>query len=67
MKWSTEQPREPGYYWIAESGEKPQLVEVNVVSDSHNMMYVLLPGDENWYPLGMWHGALWVGPLPLPE
>lgn len=67
MKWSTDKPIEPGYYWIAEAGEKPLMVEVNVESDSHNLMFVLLPGDDERYPLAIWNGALWMGPIAVPE
>ncbi len=67
MKWSTEKPKEPGYYWIAEAGEKPHAVLVEIESDSHSMLFVLLPGDKEKYPLEIWNGALWMGPVPMPE
>lgn len=67
MKWFKETPREPGFYWIAEAGGIPHVVEVNIEHDSHNMIYVLLPGDDHKYSLEFWEGALWMGPLRLPE
>jgi hypothetical protein len=58
-----QKPVDPGFYWLAEEGEKPQIVEVCVESDSHNMFSVLLPGHDYKYPLGFWEGALWFRPL----
>jgi hypothetical protein len=66
MRWTTEKPSEPGYYWIAEANEQLHIVQIGIVSNSHNMMYVLLPGDNEKYLLGVWEGALWMGPLPIP-
>ncbi len=64
MKYpSLPKPTDPGFYWLAEAGEEPHLVEVCIESDSHNMFYVLIPGDEQKHPLDLWSGALWFGPL----
>lgn len=67
MKWDTMPPTDPGFYWIAEAGEQPRIVEVNVASNSHKMVEIMLPGDEMRYPVAIWAGALWCGPLEAPE
>jgi len=67
LNWSTLPPTDPGFYWIAEADEKPHIVEIGIESDSHNMLYVLLPGDDKKCPLDMWSNALWCGPLEHPE
>ncbi len=56
-------PTDPGFYWLAEAGEEPHIVEVCIESDSHNMFFVRLPDDDHKYPLAIWEGALWFGPL----
>lgn len=60
-------PADPGFYWLAEQDEQPHLVEVDVESDSHGMLFVRLPDDDHKYPFEMWPGALWCGPLKSPE
>ena len=67
LKWNTLPPTDPGFYWIAEAGEQPHIVQVNITSDSHNMVEIMLPGDEITYPVEIWVGALWCGPLKSPE
>lgn len=67
MKWSNTKPTEPGYYWLAEANERPHIAEIGIESDSHNMLYVLLPGDDTKYSIEMWSGALWCGPLIHPK
>ncbi len=67
MNWFKKYPTEPGFYWVVEAGEDPHIVEVGIESDSHRMLYVLLPGDTEKYPLEMWNKALWHGPLASPQ
>ncbi len=67
LRWSTQPPTEPGYYWIAEDGMQPHVVQVDIISDSNNMLEILLPGDDRKYPVEVWNGALWCGPLRSPE
>jgi hypothetical protein len=56
-------PTEPGFYWLAEKGEPPFIVEVNVEPDSHGMFFVLLPGEDYKYPPDLWPHASWIGPV----
>lgn len=63
MNWFKAYPIDPGFYWVAEVGQDPYLVEVGVESDSHSMFYVLLPGDNRKYPIEIWKKAFWCGPL----
>ena len=67
LKWNTLPPTIPGFYWIAEGGEIPHIVQVDAALDARNKFEVLLPGDEMRYPPEMWAGALWCGPLISPE
>lgn len=66
MVWTKAKPREPGFYWVVEAGETPHIVEIDVIPDSHNMMSVLLPGDDQRAPIEIFDGALWHGPLEPP-
>ena len=63
LKWNTLPPTDPGYYWLAETGTQPHIVRVDVGSDSHKKVKVVLPDDDMKYPVEMWPGALWSGPL----
>jgi hypothetical protein len=56
-------PIGPGFYFVAEQGEQPHLVQIGIENDSHNMYYVLLPDDDYKYDLGLWENALWFGPI----
>jgi hypothetical protein len=56
-------PTNPGFYWLAESGERPHIVEVDVESDSHGMFFVQLPGEDHKYPPEIWPDASWIGPV----
>ena len=67
LKWSAMPPTDPGFYWLAEADEKPHIVEIAIESDSHNMLYVFIPGDDKKYLLNSWPKALWCGPLKSPE
>ena len=63
MQWSTKYPTLPGYYLVQEQDEEPTLVQVDVVDDSHDMFYILIPGDRRKYPLELWKDAFWYGPI----
>jgi hypothetical protein len=63
MKLSSDYPSDPGCYEIWEVDCEPFEVRVEVESDSHGLFYVLIPGDDHKYPLDLWQGALWFGPL----
>ncbi len=67
LRWSKNKPAANGFYWLAEAGMKPHIVEINQVDDSHDKRYVSLPGDNEQYPLSIYDDALWLGPLPDPE
>lgn len=56
-------PTDPGFYFIAEAGEQPHLVQVCVETDSYKMYFVFLPDEDYKYDLGLWHGAVWFGPV----
>ncbi len=56
-------PTESGFYFIAEAGEQPHLVQVCIENDSHNMYYVLLPVEDYKYHIILWDGALWSNPV----
>ena len=58
-----QRPDDPGFYWLAEPGKDPYLVEVCIEADSHNMFYVLVPGDDRHFAPDFWCDALWFGPL----
>ncbi len=63
MKWSSCYPTVPGYYLVVEDGIEPVLLKVDVESDSHNMFFATIPGEGHKYPLDLWQGALWYGPV----
>ena len=63
MIGSKPKPTVPGFYWVAEAGEEPHIVEVGVESDSNDLFFVTLPDDDYKYPLSIWNGALWFGPV----
>ena len=63
MNWTPAYPTEPGLYFVRENGGEPLLVLVEVEPGSHSLFYVLLPEDDNKYPLDFWKDALWSGPI----
>jgi len=67
LKWSDALPEAPGFYWVAEAKQKPHIIDIGIESDSHNMLYIFIPGDDKKYPLYMWPNVLWCGPLEHPE
>jgi hypothetical protein len=67
LKWNKLLPAVSGFYWLAEAGMQPHIVQVFVDSGSHKKIKVMLPGDEKKYPVDVWPGALWCGPLKSPE
>lgn len=56
-------PTDPGFYWVAGQEGEPRLVEVCIESDSFNLYYILLPGDDRKHALEDWPAAIWFGPL----
>lgn len=67
LKWNTSPPTDSGFYWLKEKGMLPHIVRVNVDLDPRNKVKVILPDDDMKYPVEMWTGALWSGPLKSPE
>ena len=63
MKWSSSYPDHPGYYLVREPNGMTYVVEVDVESDSHNLFYIRIPGDDHKHPLDLWQGASWCGPF----
>jgi hypothetical protein len=43
MNWSAKMLSEPGFYWLAEAGMPPFIVEVGVESDSSRIKQIFLP------------------------
>ena len=66
-KWKAFPPTDPGFYWLAEKGMPPHIVRVVIGSDSHKTVKIMLLDDDMKYPVEMWTGALWSGPLKSPE
>jgi hypothetical protein len=63
MKWSSAYPDAPGYYFVLESDAEPIMVQVEVVTNSHTRVYVVIPGDSRRRPIELWENALWYGPV----
>ncbi len=58
-----EKPTEPGFYLVMHQEDEPYLVRLCVETDSHNMFFVMLDDDEEKYPVDIWAGCVWYGPL----
>lgn len=64
MNWTTEQPTEPGFYWVRvpmESGETPPFViGISLIA---NVLFSHTLGEKGDWP----DGAKWFGPLAPPS
>ncbi len=67
LKWFSKPPSDPGFYWLAEDGMQPHMVQLDFVVDTSDKLEVLLPGDERKYSIDIWSKALWCGPLKSPQ
>ena len=70
MKWTSEQPTKPGFYWCKTENEAA-IVEVSewYAEELHkNILAVELIGDEEKYIFNeQFPVLLWAGPIPEPE
>lgn len=71
MKWTSETPTEPGWYWCRYVNCKPEIVKV-YASDYHRGLTVArlnLIGDEriDLFQNQRRRGMQWAGPIPMPE
>lgn len=74
MKWTTERPTEPGFYWWkndSEFGKKPRVLMVDKRHYGLEGLVVKWPGsdqddylDYNYSPSP---GEMWAGPIALPN
>lgn len=62
LKWTSNLPTEPGWYWIMSYNKKPSMVEVRVIDGR----LMLTSGVIN-VTLNIFEGCLWAGPIPEPE
>lgn len=75
-KWRFRKPTKTGYYWVwLKNAEEPQIVSV-LVEDGVTIYFAgndtpfVISGDDDpiWdEDKGLRRGALWNGPLPVPE
>jgi hypothetical protein len=68
MKYSSELPNEPGYYWL-KRGDEEEVVEI--WTDPNNpavekMYYVHHCGSGSAIAVGTLENAVWAGPIPKP-
>lgn len=68
MKATPTKPKEPGFYWLLQDGEDPQVVEI--VTEG-NALVVYMPGSEDSFDLAetsMFNELTcdWAGPLEPP-
>lgn len=62
LDWTTEPPKEPGWYWAFTDDDDLEVVRVTRLES----------GGECWeagcdYPFSFSDYVLWLGPLPMPE
>lgn len=69
MKWTSEPPKEPGWYWYKDPSETPSVAYV--YDKSHgSLMIENCPGPERSMVLTFHPDrtrGLWSGPIPEPE
>ncbi len=63
-EWTSERPRESGWYWMTRDGREPVVVHVDRAGD---IITVEEPGlDVPWY-MSELDDTLWSGPLVPPK
>lgn len=70
MKWTSDQPTKPGFYWCKVDGE----TSIVFISEWHieelkkNVLVIEFIGNDEKIILDeISSGALWAGPIPEPE
>ena len=65
MKWTTELPTEPGWYWLREYGQQPIIVRVKKDKDVPGIL--LAEAVYLNIAVQILVGCEWAGPIPEPE
>lgn len=67
MKWTTDKPTQPGWYWIKD-GSAARIVELEIGTfDGVYVAWVWQVGSRAQIPLERFNCGEWAGPIPEPE
>lgn len=63
LRWTTDQPTEPGWYWWQPTYSKPEVVFIQQISDTWPLTCDRAGYDTSAMP----RVGRWAGPIPPPE
>lgn len=65
MKWTSETPKEAGFYWYVCNDYGPEVVYFDIGSNSEPTTQH--PGTAFEWPISVRSDQMWSGPIPEPE
>ena len=65
LDWTTEPPKEPGYFWAMSPLRQIEPRTIVEIRETENGLRAYATGNNYGYPLDMF--THWLGPLPVPE